>query len=76
MSFLLVMITADGPTAAGFSREFVFRQMIRGTALGVVVGDLAYTWLAFRLPRRTGRMDVTAMPLSVADCHWTSQLLE
>ncbi len=65
MSFLLVMITADGPTAAGFSREFVFRQMIPGTALGVVVGDLVYTWLAFRLARRTGRADVTAMPLGL-----------
>jgi len=32
-----------------------------GTALGVLAGDLAYTWLAVRLMRRTGR-DVTAMP--------------
>jgi AGZA family xanthine/uracil permease-like MFS transporter len=66
MSLLLVMITTADPSAAtGFSREFVFRQMIPGTALGVVVGDLVYTWLAFRLARRTGRTDVTAMPLGL-----------
>ncbi len=39
--------------------------MIPGTALGVVLGDLAYTWMAFRLARRTGRSDVTAMPLGL-----------
>ena len=64
MSLLLVMISGD-PTRGFFSREFVFRQMIPGTALGVVIGDLVYTWLAFRLARRTGRADVTAMPLGL-----------
>src|SRR5262249_3484031 len=40
-------------------------RMIPGTALGVLVGDLAYTWLAVRLMRRTGRSDVTAMPFGI-----------
>jgi len=39
--------------------------MVPGTALGVLVGDLAYTWLAVRLARRTGRADVTAMPFGI-----------
>ena len=39
--------------------------MVPGTALGVLVGDLAYTWLAVRLGRRTGRDDVTAMPFGI-----------
>lgn len=39
--------------------------MIPGTALGVLVGDLAYTVLAVRLMRRTGREDVTAMPFGI-----------
>ncbi len=38
--------------------------MFPGTALGVLVGDIAYTWLAFRLARKTGRDDV-AMPLGL-----------
>lgn len=49
----------------GFSSEFVLTRMIPGTALGVLIGDLIYTWLAFRLARRTGRDDVTAMPLGL-----------
>jgi AGZA family xanthine/uracil permease-like MFS transporter len=48
-----------------FTREFVVTRMIPGTALGVLIGDLVYTWMAFRLARRSGRADVTAMPLGL-----------
>ncbi|MDX9722115.1 MAG: hypothetical protein RBU37_15345 [Myxococcota bacterium] len=49
----------------GFPAAFVFSHMIPGTALGVLVGDLAYTWMAFKLAARTGRKDITAMPLGL-----------
>jgi AGZA family xanthine/uracil permease-like MFS transporter len=49
----------------GFRHEFVLTRMIPGTALGVLIGDLVYTWMAFRLARRTGRSDITAMPLGL-----------
>jgi adenine/guanine/hypoxanthine permease len=39
--------------------------MVPGTALGVLLGNLAYTWLAVTLMRRTGRADVTAMPFGI-----------
>src|SRR3989475_6446433 len=39
--------------------------MVPGTALGVLAGDLAYTWLALKLMRRTGRSDATAMPFGI-----------
>jgi len=45
--------------------EIVFGKMFPGTAMGVLVGDLTYTWLAVRLARRTGRSDVTAMPFGL-----------
>jgi AGZA family xanthine/uracil permease-like MFS transporter len=48
-----------------FSPQFVLTRMIPGTALGVLLGDLVYTWMAFRLARRSGRPDVTAMPLGL-----------
>ena len=66
MIVLVVLVTSTEPAAEHrFSREFVLTQMIPGTALGVVLGDLVYTWMAFRLARRTGRPDVTAMPLGL-----------
>jgi AGZA family xanthine/uracil permease-like MFS transporter len=49
----------------GYPAEIVLGRMLPGTAAGVLVGDLIYTWLAFRLARREGRDDVTAMPLGI-----------
>jgi adenine/guanine/hypoxanthine permease len=48
-----------------FPVEFTIRYMVPGTALGVLAGDLMYFVLAFVLARRTGRSDVTAMPLGL-----------
>jgi AGZA family xanthine/uracil permease-like MFS transporter len=44
-----------------FPPAFLATHMLPGTALGVLVGDLAYTVMA----RRQGRPDATAMPLGV-----------
>jgi AGZA family xanthine/uracil permease-like MFS transporter len=49
----------------GMPADIVFRRMFPGTALGVLLGNLAYTWMARRLAARTGREDVTAMPLGI-----------
>jgi AGZA family xanthine/uracil permease-like MFS transporter len=49
----------------GIPAPIVFGRMFPGTALGVLIGDLIYTWLALRLARRTGRDDVTAMPFGL-----------
>ena len=49
----------------GFPSDLVLRRMVPGTAVGVLVGDLIYTWLAIRLMRASGRSDVTAMPFGI-----------
>ena len=49
----------------GFPPDLVFQKMVPGTALGVLFGDLIYTWLAIRLDRKTGRAGATAMPLGL-----------
>jgi adenine/guanine/hypoxanthine permease len=61
MVILVSVLTAEGK----FTTNFVLTHMIPGTALGVLLGDLVYTFLAFRLARRLGRHDVTAMPLGL-----------
>ena len=48
-----------------FPAAVVLYRMIPGTAIGVLLGDLIYAWMAIRLARRTGRDDVTAMPLGL-----------
>lgn len=45
--------------------EIVYTRMFPGTAIGVFIGDAIYTWMAFRLARRTQNPNVTAMPLGL-----------
>jgi AGZA family xanthine/uracil permease-like MFS transporter len=48
-----------------FPADIVYTRMFPGTAFGVLVGDLVYTWMAFRLAAKTGNPAVTAMPLGL-----------
>ena len=48
-----------------YPAQFALSHLVPGTAVGVVAGDLIFTWMAFRLARRTGRGNVTAMPLGL-----------
>lgn len=61
----LVLIVGLLELNFGFPASFALRYMVPGTALGVLVGDLWFSWWAVRLARRTGRSDVTAMPLGL-----------
>ena len=63
---LLNLVVVSGLLAGvfGFPLDFTLTHIIPGTALGVMVGDLLYTWLAIRLSKKTGR-PVCAMPLGL-----------
>jgi AGZA family xanthine/uracil permease-like MFS transporter len=49
----------------GFPKELVLYKIVPGSVVGVLIGDLVYSSMAIRLARRTGRADVTAMPLGI-----------
>lgn len=59
--FLVVMLLSG----FGFPTEFAIGAMIPGTAIGVLIGDLAFVYFAFRLAKKTKSNDVTAMPLGL-----------
>jgi len=61
----LVLAVSLLATVFDYPVQFALAHLVPGTAAGVVVGDLLFTWMAFRLARRTGRTDVTAMPLGL-----------
>lgn len=61
----LVLAVSLLATVFGYPADFALSHFVPGTAIGVVVGDLLYTWMALRLAKRTGRRDVTAMPLGL-----------
>ena len=61
----LLLIVSLLRVVFAFPTEVALRSMIPGTAIGVLVGDLLFFWLAFRLARQTGRNSITAMPLGL-----------
>ncbi|HXN06785.1 MAG TPA: MFS transporter [Nitrospiria bacterium] len=48
-----------------YPKEIVYHRMIPGSVVGVLAGNLVFAWLAIRLARKSGRNDVTAMPLGI-----------
>lgn len=64
MSDLVIMATIL-MAVFGMPREIVLYKMVPGSAVGVLVGDLLYTWMAVRLARKSGSLTVTAMPLGL-----------
>ncbi len=48
-----------------FPADINYTKMFPGTAFGVLFGDLVYTWMAFRLAKKSGNRTVTAMPLGL-----------
>ncbi|MBI5464470.1 MAG: hypothetical protein HY966_05915 [Ignavibacteriales bacterium] len=48
-----------------YPADIIYTHMFPGTAFGVLFGDLVYTWMAFRLSKKTGNPNVTAMPLGL-----------
>ncbi|RUL88438.1 SulP family inorganic anion transporter [Tautonia sociabilis] len=61
----LIITTSLLVNAFEFPASFVLRNMIPGTALGVLVGDLIFSVMAFRLSSKSGKPHVTAMPLGL-----------
>lgn len=61
----LVILVTILVGAFHFPRDLVLYRIVPGTAIGVLIGDLIYAWMAIRLAKREGRDDVTAMPLGI-----------
>src|SRR5215831_16347799 len=64
---MTVLSFLAGLLIAGFQfpADIVYKRMFPGTAFGVLLGDVIYTVMAFRLARRTNNPNVTAMPLGL-----------
>jgi AGZA family xanthine/uracil permease-like MFS transporter len=62
---VLIFLSAILVHTFNYPAEIILTRMIPGTAMGIFFGDLLYSLLALRLARKTGRRDVTAMPLGL-----------
>lgn len=46
----------------GMPKDFVFGQIVPGFGLAVLLSGIAFAYFAYRLSKKTGRSDVTALP--------------
>ena len=58
----LLLIATLCPLVCGIPLATVAGLILPGAAVSVVAGNLFYSWQAWRLAKRTGRNDVTALP--------------
>ncbi|MBI5504163.1 MAG: NCS2 family permease [Deltaproteobacteria bacterium] len=61
----LLVILALCRAVLGFSDELLFERILPGAAVSVLVGNLFYSWQAYRLAARLGRSDVAALPYGI-----------
>ena len=53
------------PIACGMPLEFIYQKILPGTALSVLFGNLFYSFQAYRLAKKEGRPDATALPYGI-----------
>ncbi|MDO5548260.1 MAG: xanthine/uracil/vitamin C permease [Eubacteriales bacterium] len=64
VNYLIVIATLSG--VLGWPDEIVFGYVIPGMSLGLCLGAVYYAWMGYRLSKKEGRADVTALPSGVS----------
>jgi AGZA family xanthine/uracil permease-like MFS transporter len=61
----LMLISQLCRFVCGFPVELIDGKILPGAALSILVGNLFYSWQAYRLAQKTGRNDITALPYGI-----------
>lgn len=62
---IIPLLCAQACGMTGDESRYVFRYMLPGAAVSILIGNLFYAWQAHRLAARTDRSDVTALPYGI-----------
>ncbi|MBE3580580.1 MAG: xanthine/uracil/vitamin C permease [Thermoanaerobacteraceae bacterium] len=65
LSVFLVIISLN-LYVVGMPAEIVFGRILPGAAIGLLVGNIYYAYMAKRLAQKEGRQDVTALPFGIS----------
>jgi adenine/guanine/hypoxanthine permease len=63
VQILLIVGLCQG--VLGFGVDLVYGRILPGVALSLIVGNVYYSWLAYRLGQREQRDDLTALPYGI-----------
>src|SRR5436189_1324467 len=58
---LIPLLCAQACGMTGDDSRYIYRYMLPGAAVSILIGNVFYAWQAHRLAARTGRNDVTAL---------------
>ncbi len=61
----LMLITILCQQVCGFPANFVTELVIPGACISILLGNLFYSYQAWRLMKQTGRTDITALPYGI-----------
>src|SRR5215213_1353888 len=61
----LLLIFTLCPLLCGISAAEVTTKILPGAALSILAGNFFFAWQAWKMARREGRADVTAMPYGI-----------
>lgn len=59
---LVPLLCAGACGMSGPDDRFIYRYILPGAAVSILIGNVFYAWQAHRLAARTGRSDITALP--------------
>jgi adenine/guanine/hypoxanthine permease len=66
VQLLLIILLCGGLCGmTGENADFLYRIILPGAAVSILLGNVFYAWQAHRLARREGREDVTALPYGI-----------
>ncbi len=68
IQLLLILTLCSNPFLCGMTGDaayLLYRHILPGAAVSILIGNLFYAWQARRLARATGRSDVTALPYGI-----------
>ena len=63
VNYIIVIYALKG---IGWSDELVYTRVIPGLSIGLMLSGLFYAYLGWKLSKKTGRSDVTALPSGVS----------
>ena len=68
IQLLLILTLCSNPFLCGMTGDsayLLYRHILPGAAVSILIGNLFYAWQARRLAHATGRTDVTALPYGI-----------
>lgn len=64
VNYLIVISTLTG--VLGWPNEIVFGYVVPGMSIGLMLGGFYYAWMGYKLSKKEGHPDVTALPSGVS----------